>query len=288
MRFNQLLADAGIDAKKVAVLLHFPKGRFPAHLAFERPEVFDTWQRFHAKAVQPTLTSREIWASFISFAPGDYVFVGLFRRVNCETWPLEVIEADSAFRESVEMYGVESLAAICHANGWTDYELFSTELMDELAKFRGRLHIAKPKGRKYVRLAEKLDAVVTELTREPQYAPKVPEWQEYVVTGPEVRNLPRDWAARLAEWRGVYLIVDEKDGARYVGSAYGQDNLLSRWRNHVGKETGVTAALRARDPARFRFSILQRVNPDALVDEVTALEQNWMRRLHTKEFGLNA
>ncbi|MBL4559231.1 MAG: hypothetical protein JKP98_25855 [Rhodobacteraceae bacterium] len=42
------------------------------------------------------------------------------------------------------------------------------------------------------------------------------------MTGLELRALPASWAPVLREWRGVYLIVDQTDGARYVGSAYGR------------------------------------------------------------------
>jgi len=103
-----------------------------------------------------------------------------------------------------------------------------------------------------------------------------------------LNRLPQNWAARLREWRGVYLITDETDGARYVGSAYGQENLLGRWQAHVARDRGVTRDLARRDPVNFRFSILERVSPDMAADEVIALEHDWMDRLHTRRYGLNA
>jgi hypothetical protein len=35
------------------------------------------------------------------------------------------------------------------------------------------------------------------------------------------------------EWRGIYYIFDVSDGKGYVGSAYGNDDLLGRWMNYT-------------------------------------------------------
>lgn len=139
-----------------------------------------------------------------------------------------------------------------------------------------------------MRVAANLDLPVKQITAEPALAAAPPDWRQFIMSGAEVRVLPEAWAARLREWRGIYLIVDETDGARYVGSAYGQNNLLGRWQTHVAGAGGVTAKLRHRDPVNFRFSILERVSPDMLHDEIVVLEHTWMNRLHTRQFGLNA
>ncbi len=96
------------------------------------------------------------------------------------------------------------------------------------------------------------------------------------------------WAARLREWRGIDLVLDRADGARYAGSAYGETNRLGRWLAHVVRDAGVTVQLAARDPARFAFSILERLSPDMEARDVIAREPSWMARLHTRAFGLNA
>ena len=128
---------------------------------------------------------------------------------------------------------------------------------------------------------------VIERYRGGSFSPPPPDWRDFAVTTDELRLLPRDWAARLAGWRGVYLITDERDGSRYVGSAYGAENLLGRWRAHVAKDKGVTVELGQRDPGSFRFSILQLLLHDAEASEVQALEANWKTRLHTRTWGLN-
>ena len=81
-----------------------------------------------------------------------------------------------------------------------------------------------------------------------------------------------------------------RDGARYVGKADGEDNLLGRWRAYGATGHGGNARLRGRDPASFRFTILELVSPTAAPDVTMALEASWKRRLHTRDsrFGLNA
>ena len=92
----------------------------------------------------------------------------------------------------------------------------------------------------------------------------------------------------MSQWRGVYLIHDRSDGKAYVGSAYGEENLLGRWRNHAPTGHGGNKLLRRRDPANFRFSILERVSPDAAPADVVRLEASWKERLHTRSpSGLN-
>jgi len=100
--------------------------------------------------------------------------------------------------------------------------------------------------------------------------------------------LPSRLKADLSQWRGIYYIFDETDGKGYVGSAYGADNLLGRWRNYAATGHGGNSLLRRRDPRRFRFSILQRVSPDMDADDVIQLEGKWKERLHTRApQGLN-
>ena len=75
--------------------------------------------------------------------------------------------------------------------------------------------------------------------------------------------------------------------AGYVGSAYGAENILGRWRSYAKTGHGGNRSLRASAPADLRFSILQRTSPDLEASDVIALEASWKDRLHTRQFGLN-
>ena len=123
--------------------------------------------------------------------------------------------------------------------------------------------------------------------REARFSPPAPNWDSFIVSGLEIMVHPVDWQASLQEWRGVYQILDRVDGARYVGSAYGEANLPGRWVGHVGGDAGITVELAKRDPVRFQFSIHELVAPTASSETVIALEQSWKPRLDTIEHGLN-
>jgi len=97
----------------------------------------------------------------------------------------------------------------------------------------------------------------------------------------ELSILPARWRAALSQWRGIYYIYDAADGKGYVGSAYGEDNMLGRWRNYAASGHGGNRLLRQRDPRNFRFTILQRVSPDMDANDVIRLEGTWKERLHT-------
>lgn len=100
--------------------------------------------------------------------------------------------------------------------------------------------------------------------------------------------LPKRWQAKLAEWRGIYFIFDTSDGKGYIGSAYGAENILGRWRQYAASGHGGNRMLRKRDPQKFRFTILELVSPIMEADEVIRRESSWKDRLHTRQpYGLN-
>ncbi len=105
----------------------------------------------------------------------------------------------------------------------------------------------------------------------------------------------QDWKAALQNVKGVYLIVDKKNGKMYVGSAFGESGIWSRWSCYIGTGHGwndeLTALIKANgiDYARetFQFSILEyrsmKTDDQVLIDR----EQYWKRVLLSGAFGYN-
>jgi hypothetical protein len=115
-----------------------------------------------------------------------------------------------------------------------------------------------------------------------------PRGDELDLSWEDLRVLPTRLEVKLSEWRAIYYIFDASDGKGYVGSAYGGENLLGRWRNYGAVGHGGNRLLRHRDPHNFRFSILQRVSPDMDAADVIRLESSWKERLHARQpWGLN-
>ena len=288
-RFNDLLRANDILPEETAVLLHTPGERKLARvlpfLAQEEPEILEAFQSIHSVRATATLRNRAYMVSFVRIETGRLALAGVFRNLGCNDRACKEIAAIPEMRRVMDEFGANLELDDPAFATWPHFEF---ERLAVLTDYVGRVQIEPHLTPAYARLAERLDAEIVALSADSVLAAEAPEWREFIVSGREIRTLPRSWRSRLREWRGVYLIVDESDGARYLGSAYGQDNLWGRWSEHVVRDRGVTKKLRSRDPAGFRFSVLERVSPDMLPEDVIALEHTWMDRLHTREFGLNA
>jgi hypothetical protein len=112
-----------------------------------------------------------------------------------------------------------------------------------------------------------------------------------------VRNDRPDWKTALEHVKGVYLITDtsSRTHRHYVGSAYGDDGIWSRWRSYVDSVHGGNAELRqlaeekglAHCRANFRFALLEYLPAYALDETVLDRESHWKQVLMSREFGLN-
>ncbi|CAA2137298.1 GIY-YIG nuclease family protein [Methylobacterium bullatum] len=111
-----------------------------------------------------------------------------------------------------------------------------------------------------------------------------------------VKNARPDWMAALESMKGIYLISDTKTGKRYVGSAYGDQAIWSRWCSYVGSGHGGNVELRAlvTDPtltycrANFRFALLEHRPMQTPNSVILQREAFWKGILLTRgEQGLN-
>lgn len=223
-------------------------------------------------------------ASFIGHEPGKALFVGLY-----EIGPSHPLTYDEYWRVPayVEMkaFGIKGFQ-----EGTREHCLwFDLQLQDFYADWKGKLVVGwPPPERSWWRRAHRNEFPVLAVAEESLLETSMPEWHEIVLSWDELSVLPARWRSALSQWRGVYYIRDDRDGMAYVGSAYGSENLLGRWRHYGTSGHGGNALLRGRDPGNFRFSILQRVSPDMDAEDVIRLEASWKDRLHTRApLGLN-
>lgn len=292
MDFATLRKGAGFDLPKVAIMLHQPSvaGQRAALLALvaDHPALFERYQDNHPKSAEATLKRRSFAASFVVDVHGEARFVGMYAIKGWTFRDFAQLQADPQRQALAALIEGEGGSADPAAEGaGQGRAVFDLEPLEALAGLNGRLVVRRPAGQAYMRLAENCPLPLFRIEETAQYVPPLPEWDALVLTAAQIKALPKSWGERMTQWRGIYLIVDARDGARYVGSAYGAENILGRWRAHVAGDKGVTVELGKRDPALFRFSILELLSPTASVGEVVLREGSWKERLGTRLWGLN-
>lgn len=104
-----------------------------------------------------------------------------------------------------------------------------------------------------------------------------------------------DWKGALENIKGVYQIIDKSNGKKYVGSAYGQFGIWSRWACYI--ETGhgwndeLTTLIKKKgiDYARqnFKFTLLEYRSMKTDDKVVISRESYWKNVLLSRDFGYN-
>ena len=109
------------------------------------------------------------------------------------------------------------------------------------------------------------------------------------------RSERSDWKAALSSIKGVYVISDKENGKQYVGSAYGDMGIWSRWACYIGTGHGWNDELtrlindKTIEYARknFRFSLVDVMQMTATNEKVIEREVYWKNALLSKEHGYN-
>lgn len=104
----------------------------------------------------------------------------------------------------------------------------------------------------------------------------------------------RDWKASLSVVFGIYLILAERTGHQYVGSACGLSGIWGRWSTYAATGHGGNKLLKELVasnlgyPDAFRFSILQVLPKTTKKTEVIRWENQYKLKLGSRATGLNA
>ena len=291
MNLNDLLLGKNIDPQHVLVLRHTPRepelNEVLPWLAADKPDVFNAYQQTQTTRVEKQMTRAEFVASFIGHKPGKALFVGLY-------------EVEGSKPKTRKEYGkIEAIIELekLRMKGFTEEDprasilWFDLVLTDFYAHWKGKLIVDwPPPDIAWSRWAHrpKNRMPVFAVLEESALDSAMPEWNAIDFTWDQLHAFPTRLKSRLSQWRAIYYIFDTSDGKGYVGSAYGENNLLGRWLDYADCGHGGNALLRLRNPHNFRFTILERVSPDMKERDVISLESSWKQRLHTQQpYGLN-
>jgi hypothetical protein len=287
MNLSSILTNDHIDPQHVLVMRHRPQEpelrKVLPWLAADRPHLFNAFQQTHGERVERAMLGAKHVASFIGHEPGKALFVGLYSigkttpMTSTQLWQVPA-------HIELKAYGHSGFSKRRPTVLW-----FDLALTEFYAAWKGKLIITwPPPERAWMRRAHKNVFPIQAILEESALDAAMPNWDQIDLGWDELRILPNRWRLALSQWRAIYFIYDETDRKGYVGSAYGDENLLGRWLNYGRSKHGGNKLLRERDPKNFRFSILQRVSPDMDADDVIRLEGTWKERLHTRSpFGLN-
>ena len=291
MNFSDLLRGKDIEPQQVLAFRHRPLepelNKVLPWLAAEKPEVFNAYQQAQTKQVEQEMTRAGYVAAFIGHQPGKALFVGLYSVQGSKPitpkdyWKLLA-------NVELKRFGVKGFTK---ESSRPTVRWFDLLLTDFYADWKGKLVVRwPPLDRNWHRWTHKPknEMPILAILDESSLDAAMPEWNEIDLTWEELRVLPTRWKSALSQWRGIYYIFDTSDGKGYVGSAYGDTNLLGRWSNYSSTVGMAGIGDFERDSQHFRFTILQRVSPDMDAGDVIRLEATWKKRLHTRQpYGLN-
>ena len=290
MNFNDLLIGKNINPEHVLLFRHRPwetqLNKVLPWLAATRPDLFNAYQQAQGEKVEKVMHMMEntgYVASFIGREGGKALFIGLFAIKGStpvtynEYWNITA-------NIELKVFGMGGFKGEKPSILW--FDLAST---DFYSSWKGKLVVRwPPPERSWWRRAHRNELPVLAIHEDSALEADMPEWDTINLSWEELKVLPTRWKAALSQWRGIYYIFDTSDGKGYIGSAYGEENLLGRWLNYATSGHGGNRLLRRRDPRHFQFTILQRVSPDMISSDVIRLESTWKERLHSREpFGLN-
>lgn len=183
----------------------------------------------------------------------------------------------------------------------------SYEIRDlpEYSHFIGKLKIKweRPNRSRALRLERWIDKMkVSEILREPYSGESFPGFEEidhdFGALLPIFKNEPEGWKKTLENVKGVYVITDKSNGKRYVGSAYGDYGIWSRWNDYIigtrhGGNDELTKLIAKKGPdyakENFKFSLLEyrsmKVDDKDIIKRETYWKEVFLSR--DKRFGYN-
>lgn len=277
---------AGLDPAEVLIVRHAPVEKALKQvlpwLVVERPDLFLAYQRIQWRTLEKAMTKAKYVASFVGQAAGEATFAGIYRIGD---WEELDGEGYRSFPGNAEL---EALGMSGRTEDMPNCLAFELDALNHYTDWIGKLVIAWPKPhQQWWRWAARGSFMIQQVSANSLFVRGMPRWHDLVLSWRELQALPPAWRSALAQWRGIYFIYDAARGAGYVGAAYGEENILGRWRDYARSGHGGNVALRGSVATDLRFSILQRTSPDLDVADVIALEASWKARLHTREFGFN-
>jgi hypothetical protein len=247
--------------------------------------LFEKYQRCQSKE---RFSECEYIISFLALGRSRALFLGVYK--VCDKGKL--IETIPGFREELEKdisKPYSQKAKICYTlEKRSDFEYLEQRVIIDWGN-GARKWVQNYKEREVLEIRPK--GFVKEFTG---YFDIILEFNELKAIIDKEDSNPI-WKNKLSSVSGVYLILDSKTGKQYVGSAYGEGGIWSRWKEYVEKDGhGDDKQLKKlikkdkKYNQNFQFSILETLPSNWTQEEVIAHEKQYKDKLGTRKFGLNS
>ena len=174
---------------------------------------------------------------------------------------------------------------------------YEYEILSEYEKYFGRLIIKfKNSSQNMIRKAESVisQCEVDEILPDIFDNDIFPGYDKVNISWKELSRVieKENWKTALQNQKGVYLITDTYHGKFYVGSASGDEMILSRWKSYIKIGHGNNKELKELDfihiKEYFRFSILDIYKSTTDTQTILERESWWKETLLSRRFGYNS
>lgn len=207
------------------------------------------------------------------------------------------------FYPETDMWLFGGIYEVLKRNNIPNSDSYEIEELSEYSAYIGRLkvNLEKPsRGRAFYLEHHISNMKVAEILKQPYSGAIFPGYEninhDFDILIPVFENEKLDWKAALENVKGVYVIIDKSNGKKYVGSAYGDSGIWSRWSCYIGTGHGwndeLTKVINQEgfDYAKnnFRISLLEyrsmKVDDQVIIER----ESYWKEALLSRgEFGYN-
>jgi hypothetical protein len=268
LQFNTLLREAHIDPASVKLARH-QDNRFSL-------TPFSIWQandgrfeRYQSTQRREVFSGCDMIASFVVTPFDETLFVGIYEVGSVGTIP----------------GGTEDPIAGPIVG---DHFLYQLTLSSKLADYGARIVIDWGTGfRSWVQRAAKQDKPVLEIRRKASEE-RFPGFTSFRRELNSLASVPPDWRTILSAVKGVYLLVDLKNGKQYVGSAQGSEGFWTRWEQYVSSGHGGNRRMMDVPNSEYQVTILEVASSSASDEDILRSEHEWKEKLMSRKFGLNA
>jgi hypothetical protein len=173
---------------------------------------------------------------------------------------------------------------------------YEYEVLSEYEKYFGRLIVKfKNKSQAMVRLATSVinECEIDQILPDTFDNDIFPGYDNVRISWNSLSRViaKESWKTALQNQKGIYLITDISNGKMYVGSAYGENMILGRWRSYVKTGNGGNIELKKLGfehiKKNFEYSILE-IFKSTTDDGAIFTRENWWKDvLKTRAFGYN-